>query len=225
MHRIQLFITAGVCLAGLILSGMWLWTGHKSWQGFMLERRVEQSQPVTAVALLEVWEESRGLERTILPGRHVHLTGLTAQLLVQEQEIDPGRRADVLVQGLEAARHALGRDPAEAHAWARKAWMEYALNGVSPEVISSLRMSVYCMPAGRSLVFWRIRMSGLNRQFWDEDFEALLRRQIIYAWRISPQMLARTAVEKEMEELARQVLSRSPEDLQRFEELAGSVSR
>lgn len=103
--------------------------------------------------------------------------------------------------------------------------MEYALNGVSPEVISALRMSVYCMPAGRSLVFWRIRMSGLNRQFWDEDFEALLRRQIIYAWRISPQMLARTAVETDMEGLARQVLSRSPEDLQRFEELAGAVSR
>ena len=61
MRSIQLMITAALCLVGLILSGIWLWTGHKSWPGLMLERQVEQDRLLSEDALLQVWEQCLGL--------------------------------------------------------------------------------------------------------------------------------------------------------------------
>ena len=170
-----------------------------------------------------MWEQCLGLERTLLPGRHTHYPALAAQVLAKGEGFDSDRMTAALAQGLESARHALAREPADAYAWARKAWMEYSLNGESPVIINALRMSVYCKPAGESLVFWRIYMSGLNRVFWDPDFESMLRRQIIQAWNISPHRLVSTVEEMGMEDLARQVLYAYPVDLQKFEELIAGI--
>ncbi len=223
MRSIQLKIIAAFCLVGLILSGIWLWTGHKSWPGLMLERQVEKDRLVPEDALLKVWNQCIGLERTLLPGRHTHYSALAAQVLADGEKFDSGQVTAALVQGLESARHALAREPADAHAWARKAWMEYSLNGESLRVINALRMSVYCKPAGESLIFWRIYMSGLNREFWDSDFESLLRRQIIQAWNISPHRLVSTVEGVDMEDIARQVLHAYPEDLRKFEEFIAGI--
>jgi hypothetical protein len=219
MGRIQLKITAAFCLISAILPCIWLWTEYKSWQGLTVARLVEQVQPISADAIIKAWDHSFGLEKTLFPGRHLHYPAMIAQMLATEEEIETDQRFAALIQGLESARHALTREPADAYAWARKAWMEYCLNGESAEVIRALRMSIYCKPAGERLIFWRIRMSGLNRQFWDQEFKNLLGRQIIYAWRISPNRLARTVSEADIEDFARQVLSIYPAELQQFKDL------
>ncbi len=226
MKNIQLkLIAAAVCLA-LMFSLLWLWTAQQSWKGVILERGFEQGQDFSPEALLEAWEANRDIAGTVLPGRHVHYCGLASQLIAAEQNIESRTRAIALVDGMDCIRKALTREPADAHAWARLAWFEYYyLNGPSPEVLKPLRMSMYCQPAGRSLVFWRVRMSGMNQEFWDPDFESLLRRQIVLAWRLSRERLARVAVETEMKAFVRKTLSGYPEDLQRFEDLTGAVSR
>jgi len=223
--RAQLLILTLLALAGLGASGLWLWTAQKSCLGLMIERRISQDQPVSPKTLVQVWEQSRNLEQAVLPGRHLHLPGLLSQFIVFNHELPRELRAEALVEGQESAHMALARDPAHAHAWARLAGYSYIFNGPSPDTLAALKMSIYAAPAKRSLMFWRLNLAGACRDYWNEEFEDLIRRQIILAWRISPPRLAEIAVESDMVNLTRQVLSRSPQDLQRFEELAGAVYR
>jgi hypothetical protein len=81
------------------------------------------------------------------------------------------------------------------------------LDGLSEEVAAKLRMSIYSAPAKRSLIFWRIRMAGLCRDFWDQDFENLLTRQINLAWRISPRELCSVVSGTDMEDLVNEIVN------------------
>ena len=219
MKTIQLKGIAAAAFILLILSGIWLWTGMQSWKGVMLERGFEQDRNLSSVTLKQAWESSRDLPDMFLPGRHVHYPGLAAQLLILDEGIDLQKRAQVLLQGREGMYTALAREPAHAHAWARLAWVEHMLQGPSPEAVSALAMSMYAAPADRSLVYWRISMSAANETYWDPGFESILRRQMIHAWRISPDRLARTVVETDMVEKSRQALAAAREDLERFDQL------
>ena len=177
-------------MAGLAASGIWLWTAQKSWKAVMLEQSVNRDQEVSTQTLVQVLEQSRNLDKTFLPGPHVHLPGLISQIMITDLELPEEERALALIEGQESIQNALSRDPAHSHSWARLAWYSYLLDGPSQEVLARLKMSIYTAPAKRSLIFWRIDMAGLCRDFWDQDFESLLTRQINLAWRISPRELS-----------------------------------
>ena len=206
-RQVQLLVLAVIAIAGLAASGVWLWTAQKSWKAVMFERSINRDQEVSTETLVQVWEQSRNLDQTLLPGPHVHLPGLISQIVITDLEIPEEERALALIDGQESMRNALARDPAHSHSWARLAWYYYLLDGPSKEVVAKLRMSIYTAPAKRSLIFWRIRMVGLCRDFWDQDFENLLIRQINLAWRISPRELSSVVSGTDMEELVNEIVN------------------
>ena len=219
MRRLELVAVAVIAVAGLAAAGLWAWTGQKSWKALMLERQVRMERQVSPKTLLEVWDRAQDLDKTFLPGTHVHLPGLVAHMMVMENRIPVEKRAAALVAGDASIRNALAREPAHAHGWARLAWFDQLYNGPSPDVVAALRMSVYTAPARNSLLFWRLESAGANSEYWDADFKNLLRRQVMYAWRVSPQRLAETVAKTPMEPVAADALSGSPEDEKHFEHL------
>ena len=206
-RQVQLLVLAVIVLAGLVASGIWLWTAQKSWKAVMLERSVNRDQEVSTQTLAQVWKQSLNMDQTFLPGPHVHLPGLISQIMITDLELPEEERALALIEGQESIQNALSRDPAHSHSWARLAWYSYLLDGPSQEVVAKLKMSIYTAPAKRSLIFWRIGMAGLCRNFWDQDFENLLTRQINLAWRISPRQLSSVVSGTDMEELVNEIVN------------------
>jgi hypothetical protein len=206
-RQVQVLIIAVVAMAGLAASGVWLWTAQKSWKAVMFERSVNRDQDVSTQTLVQVWEQSRNLGKTFLPGPHVHLPGLISQIMIADLEIPEEERALALIYGQESIQNALARDPAHSHSWARLAWYSYLLDGPSQEVLARLKMSIYTAPAKRNLIFWRIRMAGMCRDFWDQDFENLLTRQINLALRISPRQLSSAVSGTDMEDMVNEIVN------------------
>lgn len=196
--RIQVLILTAVFLAGWAGAALWLVTAQKSRPGVMFERRIKQGTPVAEKTLIRMWQQVEGLDRTWLPGRHVHLPGLVSHLVIMNAGLPIDLRAAAVVGGEEATLNALAREPADAHAWARLAMFRHLKRGPSREVVSALRLSIYAAPAMKSLVFWRIRMAGLCQAHWDAEFEGLVKRQIVLAQRISPRKLAATLADANM---------------------------
>lgn len=200
-NQIQLVSIAVIAAAGFILSGLWFVTGQKSWKGVMLERRVNQGETISEKTLLDVWDKIKNTDQARLTGGHVHLPGLAAHLIIANNRIPLEKRARVLLDGEASIENALAREPAHSAAWARLAWLRYLQHGPSQEVLDALRMSVYTAPAKKTLVFWRIRMAAYNREYWDEGFESLIRRQVTYASRISQRRLDALLEDLSMEDL------------------------
>jgi hypothetical protein len=215
--QLKLIIIGVGVLTALIFSLLWLFTAQSSWKGVMLERRINKGEQVSGQTLVKVWEDIQDLDSSFLTGGHVHLPVLAGQLMVLDESIPPEDRARALLRAEDAALLALFREPAQSFSWARLAWFRYIQEGPSAESLSFLRMSIYTAPAKRSLLFWRLRLSALHRQFWDDDFENLLKRQIVFAWRVSPARLDRAASESGIENLAREVLQDALQDLERGE--------
>jgi hypothetical protein len=187
--KVHLLILTAIFLAGLVAAATWLATAHQTWPLVMLERNINRGKEVSQKTLIRAWEQVQSLDSTFLPGRHVHVPGLVAQLVIMDDGLPIHLRAEALVQGKESILNALAREPANAHAWARLAMFRHMENGPSPGIVSALRMSVYAAPAMKSLIFWRIRMAGLCYVHWDPAFENLLKWQILLAQRISPRKL------------------------------------
>ncbi len=219
MKHFQLKSIAAAASLLLLVSLVWLWTQQQSWKGVMLEQGFEQSREFSPDTLLLAWDKNRHMAEALLPGRHVHFCGLAAQMASTEQDIPVRQRAELIVQGIDCTRQGLAREPADAHAWARLSWFENMVNGPSPEILEHIRMSIYTGPTMRSLVFWRMGIAGLSREYWDQDFENLMRRQIIHAWRSSRARLAREVVNADMQEFARETLAAAGKDVEQFADL------
>jgi hypothetical protein len=50
-------------------------------------------------------------------------------------------------------------------------------------------------------------MAGLCHDFWDQDFENLLTRQINLAWRISPRQLSSAVSGTDMEDMVNEIVN------------------
>lgn len=185
LRHAQLAFVMAIALTGLFLALPWWWIEQKSWSGRMLERRINHEQPVGKEALMRTWEDVRGLDQAFLPGSHMHLPGFVSHLVVLDERIPEGVRVEAAKTGERTLENALARSPADSLAWARLGWFRYMRNGPSPEVVSALRMSIYTAPGKNSLLFWRIHMAYLNREFWDADFERMVDRQKAFALRDS----------------------------------------
>ncbi|RQD67737.1 MAG: hypothetical protein D5R98_00575 [Desulfonatronovibrio sp. MSAO_Bac4] len=173
----------------------------------MLQRQVNAGENISATTLQKVWEKTENLENTFMPGRHVHYPGLVSQLIILEKSLPLEFRTRVFSAGEDAIIKALSREPADAFAWARLCWFEILQNGPGENSLNALKMSVYTAPAKRSLIFWRLEMLALHINDWNTEIESLVRRQIEYAWKISPRRTASWAASSELTEMLRDVLS------------------
>ena len=207
--RLELLILGAVFLAGLGSALVWLATAQRAWAGVMFERRVFRQEPMAPETPIRIRERLRGLEAAWLPGLHLHLPGLAAQLALQEEGLSASEREALFAQGRLEICLGLARDPARSHAWARLASFRMLAGASGTAVVAALRMSIYTAPAMHSLVFWRIRTAGRCRAHWDGEFERLIKRQIVLASRISKQRLESSVAGTAMETFTRQVLAKS----------------
>lgn len=191
--RFQLAVIAVAALCGLTVSMLWLSTAAKAWPGVMLQRKINQDLPVSPSTLVEVRKRVSGLDQTLLPGRHAHLPGLTGQLLITDVHQQPEQRQAMIREVEQAVRAGLARDPAEARAWARLAWLVHLRQGPAEEVLGALRMSIFCSPASRPLLLWRLETAGRYRHHWDQEFTDLIVRQTTLAMRVFPAKTAEIA--------------------------------
>jgi len=209
----QLLFVSVIALVGFCFSSLWLGTAQKAWKTDMLKRITNQGRQVPNMLLADLWQRSKNLDQTFLPGGHLHRPGLIAHLMLMGRTLPTELKASVTDNGTEALCRALSREPAYSLSWARLAWFRYLSKGAGPAVIAALRMSIYTAPAKKNLLLWRIHMAGLNMVYWDNDFEELLRRQIYLAWRISPARLNKAVAGTRMETMVRETISRFSTDL------------
>jgi hypothetical protein len=109
--------------------------------------------------------------------------------------------------------------PANGFGWAQLAQARLLQEGPGPEALAAWRMSVLTAPAEPQLALWRARLgTGLALHFVEGD-QALLDRQIRFAWRWDPERLAAYAKSAGPQVLGavRAALDDQPEDLARFE--------
>lgn len=219
LRIMQLPLIAAAALIGLATSALWLGAAWKSRPGTLLERALNRKETVPPESLKVLWEKSRRLEQSVLPGLHLHLPGLIGEKLVQDRRITVVQRVAILLESERAVREALRRDPAEPRAWARLAWFLQLRQGPVAQILSALRMSIYLAPNDRGLLFWRIEAAGAHRASWDAGFEELLKRQVHIGWRVSPARLVKAAGTAGLQDWIRSLLSEKPEDLKRYEQL------
>jgi hypothetical protein len=219
VRNMQLPLIAAAALIGMAASALWLGTAWKSWPGTLLERAFDRKEAVPPGSLMVLWEKSRKLEQSLLPGTHLHLPGMIGEKLVQNRQIAVARRLEILLEAERVVREALRREPAEPRAWSRLAWLVQFRQGPAAQILAALRMSMYLAPTDLGLLFWRIEAAGVHRASWDAGFEELLKRQIHIGWRVSPARLVKAAKTAVMKDWVRSLLGEHPGDLERFDQL------
>ena len=219
VRNMQLPLIAAAALIGMATSALWLVTAWKSWPGTLLERALNRKEAVPPGSLMVLWEKSRKLEQSFLPGTHLHLPGMIGEKLVQNRQIAVAQRITILLEAERAVRVALRREPAEPRAWSRLAWLVQFRQGPAAQILAALRMSMSLAPTDLALLFWRIEAAGAHRASWDAGFEELLKRQVHIGWRVSPARLVKAARTAGMQDWVRSLLSGQPDDLDRFDHL------
>ena len=137
----------------------------------------------------------------------------------------PGLSESIRLQWLDQARTTLpgvlAREPAHTNAWVHLAYTEWLSKGANPKSVDALRMSIHTSPADRQILLWRLKLAGLNRNFWDNGFKDLILGQAALAWQYAPHSLAEIAQTYHVDDLVKQVLPDDPAEVVRFERLAG----
>ncbi|MDW7712457.1 MAG: hypothetical protein SCH98_18490 [Deferrisomatales bacterium] len=219
MTRREACLVVAAALAALAGAAVWLAAEGRAWPVFLVERLLLQGKEVPPEALHAAWERAPDPEEALLPGRSLHYRSLLAVPLTADPDRPLAERVELLAAALPDAESALARDPADAHAWARLAYLRHGLHGPSPAVVAALRMSVYAAPAQPDLLNWRLELAARSRDYWDPDFADLVRSQLLRSWEANPRALARTAAASGLAPLAREALARDPDALARFEAL------
>ena len=217
VHSRQHLLLAGLALCGFVAACLWLAGEWRDWPGVMIERAIKQQEPVATDKLLAFWEPNKEMGSPALPGRNPHLAGLAGYTLAQDTSLAVFQRAEMLLQAEQLTRAALSREPADARAWARLAWLLDSRKGPTDQLLAALRMSLYCAPADVHLVFWRLRSAATYRSAWDADLESLLARQVILGWRVSPARLAKVAKAGALQDWMRTVLHDHGADTDQFD--------
>ena len=217
--RNQLILILLPALGALVISAVWLITSARAWHAHQVEQLIKNGHLVSRQLLMETLEKSRHLDKTVIPGTHLHAPALLAAGLHRESDSVESVNNKILADALESAKLALSREPADAFAWAQLAYFTYTLNGPSADALNALRMSIYISPYKYNLIFWRLEMAALNADFWDDRMADLIRRQILIAWKENPELFVEIAKPYGLLPFAREVISDDPEQSVLFENL------
>jgi hypothetical protein len=205
-----------IFFVALSSAGVWLWTEITYHRASILVDRILSGKSPGTKALIGVLSALSGSQHEILPGKHLYYESILAIAASDISELPKATRLQWLKQARKGLIVALMREPANSHAWVHLAYITWLFNGPGKNVVNALRMSVYTSPANSQLLAWRLKLAGLNRDFWDPSFKDLVSRQIILTWRHSPKALAEIAGESHLGNLVRETLSKDPAEMIRF---------
>ena len=198
--------------AVLFFAALWLTTEWRTWWRVPLQQQLDQGSAPSLESLQRLYVESHGVEQSWLSGSHLHYPGLVGQLLLEGHPLPLAERIEIGERSEKATRSALAREPANAQAWARLAWLRHLGYYPVSEILDPLRLSMQMAPAQRGLLLWRLELAAIYQSAWDEEFERLLERQVVYAWRASPRGLVTLATKHNITGFIYGILSAQHED-------------
>lgn len=140
-----------------------------------------------------------------------------AKLLLAISTKDRKERRKLYSQAGEALEKGLAISPSSPFAWTRLAYIDLALNGVSPSVAQKLRMALAIAPFNPRLLFPRLRIILLSWSQFERSDRALILDQIRLAWRFNPRRLTKMAADLRRTGLVKAALFQTPEDYSKFE--------
>jgi hypothetical protein len=204
-------------LAALSCSGVWLWTEISYHRVSVLVDQTIVGKAPSPEELFDVLAKFRNPRSEILPGNHLFDESTLAIGAAERLDLPEAKRLQWIKQTRESLYEALMREPANSRGWMYLAYTTWLMDGPGINVVKALRMSIYSGPANRQILLWRLKLAGLNRDFWDSDFRNLLKGQIDIAWDNDQKSFAEIADTFHLKDLAQKTLSDNPEELARFE--------
>ncbi len=196
------------------IDAIWRYSGDRTLRAIQAQETVSNE---------EVEELIEALDRSLFlveSGRKWTDLGL-AQLLRSARITGQAESRDLLVRARASLRRGSALGPANGFAWTRLAYVETLISGPSPEVARILEMAILTTPFDPRLLFLRLQLCFLAWPYFDPEDRDLVLQQVRHAWREAPGQLVDLAVAAERVDVVRAALSRSPEDLEHFEEHLG----
>ena len=122
----------------------------------------------------------------------------------------PLERRDAYVTAEAEAIESLKKAPAQPQLWLRLSHIRWVLHDEPENIIAAWKMSVFTGRTEASLMVQRVEIGLAHHEFMDEEAVAMLRDQLVLAWRLKSGALA-------------QVLSVRDSDLVLTQELLGGT--
>ncbi len=142
-----------------------------------------------------------------------------AEILLANMTKKRKERRKLYFEAEAALQRGLAISPSNPFAWTRLAYIDLALNGVSPSVVRKLRMALTAAPFSPRLLFPRLQLILVTWSQFDRSDRALILDQIRLAWRFNPRRLTKAAINLKRTGLVKAALFRTPHDYLKFEAL------
>jgi len=108
-------------------------------------------------------------------------------------------RRDAYRQAAAEAMTSLGQAPAQPSAWLRLATVRWILHDEPEAIIQPWKMSIFTGRTHSSLFANRVEIGLAQREFMDQEAVAMLRDQLLLAWRARPGTLIRVLARRDQE--------------------------
>jgi hypothetical protein len=122
-------------------------------------------------------------------------------------------RRDAYRQAAAEAMTSLGQAPAQPSAWLRLATVRWILHDEPEAIIQPWKMSIFTGRTHSSLFANRVEIGLAQREFMDQEAVAMLRDQLLLAWRARPGTLIRVLARRDQELLVTRALLASTDPL------------
>ena len=108
-------------------------------------------------------------------------------------------RRDAYRQAAAEAMTSLGQAPAQPSAWLRLATVRWILHDEPEAIIQPWKMSIFTGRTHSSLFANRVEIGLAQREFMDQEAVAMLRDQLLLAWRARPGTLIRVLARRDQD--------------------------
>jgi hypothetical protein len=107
------------------------------------------------------------------------------------------QRREAYRQAETEAMTSLGQAPAQAAVWLRLATIRWILHDEAETIIAPWKMSIFTGRTHSSLFANRVEIGLAHKEFMDEEAVAMLRDQLLLAWRARPGTLIRVLARRD----------------------------
>jgi len=129
----------------------------------------------------------------------------------------PEKRLDLLKTVQASIIQGLKLSPVDPYGWFRLAAVDSLLKSPQQQIINALRLSFYAGRVEPELVLPRLAFSYIYYPEFNEEMQALWKKQLPVAWAFQPQQLVSfIALHTEAKSLVKEALANAPDDWKKF---------